>query len=94
MFNVLEWNINYCQDLCALSGGTVHVVLYDAVVEDAVTFLQVVGLLTIYNLDLTLHHIDEFLALVSRKLEFRTVLRVDIDDERFMWRPAFCCASG
>ena len=66
-----------------------YVVLHDGVVENRVTLFQVVGLLAIDNLYLALHDVDELLTLVSRKLELWTLLRVDVNHERFHMTTSF-----
>ena len=65
MFNVSEWNIYYCEDLGALSRGTMNVVLHNTIVENGITLCEQVFILAILYLDLTLHHVDELLTLVG-----------------------------
>ena len=65
----LNGYINHGQNLGALAGGTVHMVLHDRVVVDAVAFIQVVGRLAVVYLHFSFHHINEFLAFMSRELE-------------------------
>ena len=59
-----------------------YVVLHDRVVEDGVALFQRIFLLAIHNLNLALHHVDEFLTLVGRELEIGTLFGIDVDDER------------
>ena len=81
MFNELKWYVNYCQNLCTLARGTVYVVLYNRVVENAVALFQGVGLFTIHNLYFTLHHVDKLLTLVVAQLEVGVLLGVNVNYE-------------
>ena len=81
MFKELKWYVNYCQNLCTLARGTVYVVLYNRVVENAVALFQGVGLFTIHNLYFTLHHVDKLLALVVAQLEVGVLLGVNVNYE-------------
>ena len=62
---VLEWDVNYCENLSTLARGTMNVVLDDRVVEDAIALFQGVGILAIDHLYLALHDVDEFLTLMG-----------------------------
>ena len=91
---MLERDINHSQNLCRLAWGAMNVVLHNAVVEYRVTLKKRIGFLAIDNLHLTLHHIDELLTLMGRELELRTVLRININDERLHVTTGFLLSQG
>ena len=59
-----------------------NVMFHDGIVENAVAHLQVILLLAILDFDLTLHDVDEFLALMRGQFEVLLLIRLDVDDER------------